>query len=407
MKIALYCRELRFSGGRSVALGIIDALSHMGMKHQYIVFTPDDPLYSALEANNVKILPSQMRGGLFHMLAHSSLHKELAEEQPEILFMMGNLGYRNSPCKQAVLVHNSWILCQDPRVWATLPVQERIYYRLRRALQAKSIKRCDMIFTQTPVMVNSLHNQLCIPYSRLGLLPNSTTGTLRERAPVPTELFKKTSNEHTFKAITISRYFQHKNLDVLLTVADELIKKNRTDIGLYTTVVTSHGDQAKRFISNIRYYKRDQVLHNLGEIPVNKVPNIYSSSDAMLLPTLLESFSGCYTDAMSGGIPVITSDRDFARVVCGDAACYINPFSGIEIADQLIRLADNNDLRAELVQQGREQQRLFSFSWDAIAIKLMSQLESLAGNCTQPDILEHPWMKWWQNYQSEHELPTT
>ena len=34
------------------------------------------------------------------------------------------------------------------------------------------------------------------------------------------------------------------------------------------------------------------------------------------LPSLLESYSGAYVEAMSFGVPIVTSDRDFAREVC-------------------------------------------------------------------------------------------
>jgi len=68
-------------------------------------------------------------------------------------------------------------------------------------------------------------------------------------------------------------------------------------------------------------------------VDMSSVPALYASVDGMILPTLLESFSGTYVEAMHYGVPVFTSDRDFARDVCGDAAYYFDPLNPKGILD--------------------------------------------------------------------------
>ena len=61
------------------------------------------------------------------------------------------------------------------------------------------------------------------------------------------------------------------------------------------------------------------------------VPILYKQVDGMIMPTLLESFSATYIDSMALGVPIFTSDRDFARDVCGDAAWYFDPLNAESI----------------------------------------------------------------------------
>jgi len=57
---------------------------------------------------------------------------------------------------------------------------------------------------------------------------------------------------------------------------------------------------------------------------------------------------------MHFGIPIVTSDRDFARSVCGDAAIYIDPLDGENIIAALEALRNSGKLRAQLVASGRD-----------------------------------------------------
>ena len=53
------------------------------------------------------------------------------------------------------------------------------------------------------------------------------------------------------------------------------------------------------------------------------------------MPTLLESFSGTYVEAMYHQIPIFTSDIDFAHDVCKEAAFYFDPLDSNSILSTL------------------------------------------------------------------------
>ncbi len=63
----------------------------------------------------------------------------------------------------------------------------------------------------------------------------------------------------------------------------------------------------------------EECLYNHGPVPVTDGPQLYQTCDFLLLPTILETFSGTYPEAMAMGLPIITTDLDFAHEICQDA----------------------------------------------------------------------------------------
>ncbi len=95
-------------------------------------------------------------------------------------------------------------------------------------------------------------------------------------------------------------------------------------------------------------------LENLGPIPVAEGPQLYRVCHVCFLPTVLESFSATYPEAMAMGMPIVTSDLDFARDICRDAALYFPPRDPVAAAGRLVELLTNRATWERLVRAGKE-----------------------------------------------------
>ena len=82
---------------------------------------------------------------------------------------------------------------------------------------------------------------------------------------------------------------------------------------------------------------------------------LYASVDACFMPSLLETFSANYPEAMSTGRPLIASDLDFARAICGDAAKYFAATSPVAAAESIVELLHNPDEWRRLILAGRKE----------------------------------------------------
>jgi glycosyltransferase involved in cell wall biosynthesis len=80
-------------------------------------------------------------------------------------------------------------------------------------------------------------------------------------------------------------------------------------------------------------------------------------------------------EAMACCCPTLTANRYGTRELAEGAAVLVNPESVEEIAAGIVRLLEDQQLRAELQLAGRE--RAERFTWQRTAAEVMGVLESL------------------------------
>lgn len=103
----------------------------------------------------------------------------------------------------------------------------------------------------------------------------------------------------------------------------------------------------------------------LGYIPTHHLPGLYSLATVFVFPSLYEGFGLPPLEAMACGTPVLSSNRSSLLEVCGDAAYLVDPESVMNIADGIICLLKDGNLRQELSARGLARAR--QFSWQRAA----------------------------------------
>ncbi|MDT8858153.1 glycosyltransferase [Paracoccaceae bacterium Fryx2] len=143
-----------------------------------------------------------------------------------------------------------------------------------------------------------------------------------------------------YKLLCLSRYYSHKNIEVFLPVA-ERIRAAGEDVKIVTTISPDDGEGARQFLADVEKFGFTDIIVNLGSVPMKHVPSLYRQTDGLLLPTLLESFSGTYIEAMFHRRPVLTSRLPFAEAVCQNSAFYFDPNDPVEILDRVRQTRDD------------------------------------------------------------------
>jgi glycosyltransferase involved in cell wall biosynthesis len=88
---------------------------------------------------------------------------------------------------------------------------------------------------------------------------------------------------------------------------------------------------------------------------------ILSGADFLVVPSTYEGFGLPVLEAQQRGVPVICSNAASLPEVAGDAAVYFDPYSVDDMAKQIVLVATNRELRAELRQKGLENAARFSW----------------------------------------------
>lgn len=99
----------------------------------------------------------------------------------------------------------------------------------------------------------------------------------------------------------------------------------------------------------------DEFFCFIGSLHITQVPFIYTQSDVVIQPSLLECFSATYAEAMYMERPLVVPDLLFAKGLCGEAANYYSPLSSYEAAEKIHEVSINNDLCKQLIENGRIQ----------------------------------------------------
>jgi len=100
---------------------------------------------------------------------------------------------------------------------------------------------------------------------------------------------------------------------------------------------------------------------------------LYAMAEALLLPSLFEACPLPILEAMAAGCPIVTADRYGTKEMAGGAALLVNPESVDSIASGMVRVVEDQVLRAALVKAGRE--RANGFGWPRCAEETLRVLE--------------------------------
>jgi glycosyltransferase involved in cell wall biosynthesis len=111
-----------------------------------------------------------------------------------------------------------------------------------------------------------------------------------------------------------------------------------------------------------------------GYTPEPRLAWAYRNATALLFPSEYEGFGIPLVEAMTLGLPVITTRRGSIPEVVGDAALFVDPQQPASLADATLRLLGDDTLREQLVAKGRE--RAQGFSWESAAEALLREFRT-------------------------------
>lgn len=168
--------------------------------------------------------------------------------------------------------------------------------------------------------------------------------------------------------ITISSTASHKNLGIMVPVAEYLESK-------YPNFNFRFVLTCKKTPFELPEQLRKHFVF-VGKVDVSECPNLYEQADIMFMPTLMECFTATYPEAMRMEVPIVTTDLEFARGLCGEAACYYNAMDAKAAAEAVYKVGTDAPYRYMLIENGKKQ--LFAYdNYEQRAAKLVKILEEI------------------------------
>lgn len=192
---------------------------------------------------------------------------------------------------------------------------------------------------------------------------------------VDADLFKPQSSDFRqrhgigrdeFVALYVARFQAFKNHAVLLDAFARLVREHAAA----RLVLVGSGPLRERCEQQVADLGVAEKVLFLGETPYGDLPGVYAAADAKVISSDYESFCFAALEAMSTGLPVLTTDCAWVPRLVADGAGLVVPVGdAAALAAGLKKLAENPALRQRMGATGR-QQVLERHTWPASAEKL-------------------------------------
>ena len=117
----------------------------------------------------------------------------------------------------------------------------------------------------------------------------------------------------------------------------------------------------------------DEWVHDVGFVPVEDLPALYTAARMMVFPSLFEGFGIPLTEAMACGCPISAANATAIPECVGDAALLFDPFDPRDIARAIHQLWTDDDARRLLAEKGRH--RVAQYDWEPIVARTVRVYE--------------------------------
>jgi glycosyltransferase involved in cell wall biosynthesis len=403
LRIAVLAHALRAGGGVGVGKNMIESFGRVGPEHTYFITIPAGLGYEKIcdALPRKEVLAYERVGGLTGQWAFETfaLSHLLRRFRPDVLLSFATRGLSRPPCPQAIVCQMPHLF-YPPRHYGSLSLREWLQVRYHRWHLARDLRATQIVFCQTTVIRDRLRwlygytgeSVVCSKAVSVDALIGSDRGMPSPLVPYAAKT----------RLLCLARYYCHKNLERLV----ETLSRYRNELSDVVVVLTISKDQHPKARSLLEKIEREGLgnsIVNVGPLSPSDLATYYGHCQGLLMPTLLESFSATYVEAMHFGVPILTSDLDFARDVCGDAAVYFDPWRPESIRDAILRLRNEAGLPERLVAAGRQRLSQLPRSWDSIAENVLTRLAGIArpvgssgdrvyrrGKTVESDSPEHP-----------------
>ncbi len=223
---------------------------------------------------------------------------------------------------------------------------------LEKALMPPSVKRADKIISVSKATSISLAEVLSVDTQSLQVIPLASHFSTEHTSPAtdsPKDYF-----------LFVGTLEPRKNLQRLLQAFAAALAE---DLSITTLKIVGGGGWGGIDIKElVQQYGLENHVQVLGRVDNQQLAQLYQQAYALVMPSLYEGFGLPLLEAMSFGVPVISSSVSSMPEVVGDGGILVDPMDVNEIADALLRIASDQLLYSELVTKANKQSSLFS--WD-------------------------------------------
>lgn len=366
MKIGI---DARLYGPAHTGLGryvtnLVDNLLKLDQKNSYVLFVNKDQTVNFKPNQKLKIITTNI--AIYGFAEQLILPFIFAREKLDLLHVPHFNAPLFYPGKFVITLHDLIKHASKGPVTTTRPHWQHQIIRLAYHLETFIVSlRAKAFIVPTEYVKNDIIKHLHIPESKVFVTNESFDKKIKKtKLPVSeaNQLLNKYELIQPFLVYTGNLY-PHKNVDLLMEAVIEHNKKKEVDLCL--AISCARSVFYSRAEEKIRQLGGEKYIKLLGFVDDTELSKLYSLALCLVHPSKMEGFGLTGLEAMSVGLPVISSNLTSLPEVYGSACLYFDPNSLESLVQAIEKIIKEPDLRLSLSLLGQKQVK--KYSWTKMA----------------------------------------
>ena len=356
--------DIQYAGVHVYTREIIRAVTSLDKNNEYILIRPE----SKNQYDGVKeiIVPLSEKIPMHRgMRQYGAIPSAARKLNPDIVIEPGHFGpfFLPKKVKRVTVIHDiTPVIMPDYHIFMS-----RLFHKL---FLPGILKRANHIITNSEYTKSDV-------VTHYPITKDKTTAILLGKD----ENFKPDNNDGFLKKYNIQKpYFLYvgtleprKNLSRLISAFEQLV-----DNGICNHQLVLAGKKGWKIDDLYTQIENSSAKNNIilpGFVDKEDLAALYTHADIFVYPSYYEGFGLPILEAMSCGVPVITSNTSSLPEVGGDAALYFDPMSIQDLYETLSKLITNENLMLEMKQKGLERSK--QFSWEKAGKETIALFEQI------------------------------
>lgn len=340
-------------------------------EHHFIFLFDRDFDEEFIFSDNVTPLilsPQARHPVLFYWWFEFSVARFLKAYKPDLFLSPDGYLSLSSNVKQLAVIHD----LNFEHYPNDLPFLVRRYYHY---FFPKFARKATRIATVSQFSKSDITKQYGINPDTIDVVFNGCNPLYKPVLPEIKEQVKQKYTRGCDYFLFVGALHPRKNISRLFQAFDKFRQEQSADIKLLVVGEKYYWtSEIKHTYLNLEH-KMDVIF--TGHLSTEELTGVTGSALALTYVPYFEGFGIPLIEAMNCDVPVITSNVTSMPEIAAGAALLVDPFSVNDITNAMLRLANDNELRQQLIEKGR--QRKFDFSWDKTADTLWKSIERAIG----------------------------
>lgn len=238
---------------------------------------------------------------------------------------------------------------------------DRVMYRV----SLRCLRKADRLIAVSAQTQADLVKHFRIPESSIDVVPSGVDRQVFRALPVPPSLYSRyglSASEHYI--LYVGSQEARKNLSSLYRALHE-VRKHHPGIRLLVAGPARSALSRTHPATFLKGFEQDHLVRFLGFVSEQDLVFLYNLSRVLVLPSVYEGFGLPALEAMACHCPVIASNTTALPEVIGDAGLLVNPYDVNAWVEAIGSALENQSLRRQLIEAGKD--RACRFSWAATA----------------------------------------